>query len=95
MIKSIVKDAFDEGREIGGEWEDSDAKVVSDMLPMFNIDTVKIRQRKPSGKFGKTFSNIDAVKQYFKNEKIPFNRHSFLIAIYAGWKCGGFYWGVV
>ena len=94
MLKTIVKDAFDEGRDIGGEWEDSDAKIVSDMLQVFDIESIKIRQRKTDGKFGKTFTNIKAVEKFFETASIPFHKTNFVTALYSGWKCGGFYWEV-
>jgi hypothetical protein len=66
MIKETIKEAFLEGREIGGEWEDSESKIVNDILPLFDLDTVVIRQRFANGKFGKTFYGLSQVKVYIQ-----------------------------
>ena len=64
MIIDIVKEAFDEGREFGGEWEDSDAYEISKLLPFLDIENLTFQQRLPNGQFGKVFKGVNEVKKY-------------------------------
>ena len=95
MYKSIVKEAFDEGREVGGDWEDSEAKVVSEMLPIFDVDAVKFRQRQINGRYGKVFADLQAVKEHFINSGQTFNKGNFIASIYGGWNFHGQKWEAV
>lgn len=96
MIKDIVKDAFEEGREVGGEWEDSESKIVSEMFAFFDLTNTTIRQRSLAGKFGRTFRGISEVRKYFENElNTTFNERNFKTSLYSGWKFSGFKWEVV
>ena len=95
MIKDVVKDAFDEGRQVGGEWEDSDAKIVSELLPLMDIRNVRIRQRHLNGQYGQTFDNIDGVRDYVSTVlRQDFHSSNFIASLLNGWKSHGFSWEV-
>ena len=96
MLTEVIKEAFEEGRQFGGEWEDSDAKVVSELLSFGDINNVKIRQRTLDGKFGITFNNMKEVREYVRNVlNETFNGSNFQAALLGGWKQHGFRWEVV
>jgi hypothetical protein len=95
MIKELVKDAFDEGRQQGGDWEDSDAAVASRLLDFLNIEEATIRQRLPNGKFGSTFTDIHDIREWFEDNGLNFSKSNLETAICTGFKCGGVYWEIV
>ena len=95
MIKDILKDAFIEGREVGGEFEDSESYVVSQMLPFFDIPNAIVRQRNADGTFGRTFNGFDEVKEWCEDSGLKFSSSNLQTAICAGWKCLGYKWEIV
>mgnify|MGYP003115836610 CR=1 FL=1 len=96
MIIDIVKEAFDEGREFGGEWEDSDAYEISKLLPFLDIENLTFQQRLPNGQFGKVFKGVNEVKKYVVNElNLKFIKGNFETAVCAHTKYVDCYWEVI